>query len=167
MKMQVKRLNPRAKLPTYGTALSAGADLYVCLEEPVTIQPGQTLFCPRVWPIAVPEGYAGLVFARSGMACKRGWPRPIKLGLSMRTTGVRCRWPCTTTVLRRRQSATETGWPSFWWFRRCLRTWKKWRSWMKLPGLPAASAPQEAIKARRRRPLPPRLAAAPFPSHNW
>ena len=39
MKMQIKRLNPRAKLPTYGTALSAGADLYVCLEEPVVMQP--------------------------------------------------------------------------------------------------------------------------------
>ena len=55
MKMQVKRLNPRAKLPTYGTALSAGADLYVCLEEPVTIQPGQTAFLPTGLAIAVPE----------------------------------------------------------------------------------------------------------------
>lgn len=167
MKMQVKRLNPRAKLPTYGTALSAGADLYVCLEEPVTIQPGQTAFCPRVWPLQCRRAMLAWFSPAAAWPANGGWPRPIKLGLSMRTTGVRCRWPCTTTVLRRRQSATETGWPSFWWFRRCLRTWKKWRSWMKLPGVPAASAPQEAIKARRRRPLPPRLAAAPFPSHNW
>ncbi len=81
MKMQVKRLNPRAKLPTYGTALSAGADLYVCLEEPVTIQPGQTAFLPTGLAIAVPEGYAGLVFARSGMACKRGLAPANKVGV--------------------------------------------------------------------------------------
>ena len=60
MKMQIKRLNPRAKLPTYGTALSAGADLYVCLEEPVVMQPGQTAFLPTGLAVAVPEGYVGL-----------------------------------------------------------------------------------------------------------
>ena len=54
MKMQIKRLNPRAKLPTYGTALSAGADLYVCLEEPVVMQPGQTAFLPTGLAVAVP-----------------------------------------------------------------------------------------------------------------
>lgn len=42
---------------------------------------GKPLFCPRVWPIAVPEGYAGLVFARSGMACKRGLAPANKVGV--------------------------------------------------------------------------------------
>ena len=75
MKLQVKKLKPGAKLPTYATAQSAGADLYVCLEEPVTLQPGETKFLPTGLAVAVPQGYAGLVFARSGLACKRGVAR--------------------------------------------------------------------------------------------
>ena len=81
MKMQIKRLNPRAKLPTYGTALSAGADLYVCLEEPVVMQPGQTAFLPTGLAVAVPEGYVGLVFARRSMGCKRGLAPANKVGV--------------------------------------------------------------------------------------
>lgn len=81
MKLQVKKLNPRAKLPTYGTALSAGADLYVCLDGPVTLQPGETKFLPTGLAIAVPAGYAGLVFARSGMASKRGLAPANKVGV--------------------------------------------------------------------------------------
>ena len=72
MNMQVKRLCPHAKLPTYGTPSSAGADLYVCLEAPVTIQPGETAFLPTG---------AGLVFARSGMACKQGLAPANKVGV--------------------------------------------------------------------------------------
>ncbi|MFR8332426.1 MAG: dUTP diphosphatase [Oscillospiraceae bacterium] len=65
--------------------------MYVCLEAPVTIQPGETAFLPTGLAIAVPEGYAGLVFAaRGGMArTSRGWPQPTKLGSSMQTTGAR------------------------------------------------------------------------------
>lgn len=81
MKMQVKKLDPKAKLPTYGSALAAGADLYVCLEEPVTIQPGQTVLLPTGISIAVPEGYAGMVFARSGLASKQGLAPANKVGV--------------------------------------------------------------------------------------
>ena len=81
MKMQIKRLNPRAKLPTYGTALAAGADLYVCLEEPVVMQPGQTAFLPTGLAVAVPEGYVGLVWARSSMGGKRGLAPANKVGV--------------------------------------------------------------------------------------
>lgn len=81
MKLQVKKLDPRAKLPTYGTASSAGADLYVCLDEPVTIEPGKTVFLPTGLSIAVPEGYAGLVYARSGLACKKGLAPANKVGV--------------------------------------------------------------------------------------
>ena len=81
MNMQVKRLCPHAKLPTYGTPSSAGADLYVCLEAPVAIQPGETAFLPTGLAIAVPEGYVGLVFARSGMACKQGLAPANKVGV--------------------------------------------------------------------------------------
>ncbi|HIR64987.1 MAG TPA: dUTP diphosphatase [Candidatus Faecousia faecigallinarum] len=79
--MQVKRLHPNAKLPAYGTDLSAGADLSACLDEPVTIQPGQTAFLPTGLAIAVPRGYAGLVFARSGLGCKRGLAPANKVGV--------------------------------------------------------------------------------------
>lgn len=79
--MQVKRLHPNAKLPAYGTDLSAGADLSACLDEPVTIQPGQTAFLPTGLAIAVPRGCAGLVFARSGLGCKRGLAPANKVGV--------------------------------------------------------------------------------------
>ncbi len=81
MQMRVKKLNPKAKLPTYGTNQSAGADLYVCLEKPVTIGPGDTAFLPTGIAIAVPEGYAGLVFARSSLGCKRGLAPANKVGV--------------------------------------------------------------------------------------
>lgn len=81
MKMQVKKLDPKAKMPTYGSALAAGADLYVCLEEPVTIQPGKTALLPTGISVAVPEGYAGMVFARSGLASKQGLAPANKVGV--------------------------------------------------------------------------------------
>lgn len=79
--MKVKKLDPRAKLPTYGTEYAAGADLYVCLSEAVTILPGETKLLPTGLAIAVPHGYAGLIFARSGMATKRGLAPANKVGV--------------------------------------------------------------------------------------
>ena len=81
MKLQVKKLDSRAKLPTYGTPFSAGADLYVCMDEPVTIQPGTTVLLPTGLSIAVPVGYAGLIYARSGMATKRDLAPANKVGV--------------------------------------------------------------------------------------
>lgn len=81
MKMQVKKLNPKAKLPTYGTEFSAGADLYVCLEAPRTIAPGETAFLPTGLAIAVPGGCAGLIFARSSLGAKRGLAPANKVGV--------------------------------------------------------------------------------------
>lgn len=81
MKLQVKKLDPNAKIPTYGTAYSAGADLCVCLEQPVVIQPGRTEFLPTGLSIAVPNGYAGLIFARSGLSTKRGLAPANKVGV--------------------------------------------------------------------------------------
>ncbi len=79
--MKVKKLDPKAKLPTYGTEYSAGADLYVCMEEAVTILPGETKLLPTGLSIAVPIGYAGLIFARSGLATKRGLAPANKVGV--------------------------------------------------------------------------------------
>lgn len=79
--MRVKKLDPKAKLPTYGTEYSAGADLYVCMDEAVTILPGETKLLPTGLAIAVPIGYAGLIFARSGLATKKGLAPANKVGV--------------------------------------------------------------------------------------
>lgn len=79
--VHVKILRQGAILPTYGSPYSAGADLYACLEAPVTIQPGQTQWIPTGLAMEIPVGYAGLVYARSGMACKRGVAPANKVGV--------------------------------------------------------------------------------------
>lgn len=71
-KIQFKPLHKDAKVPTYGTPFSAGADLYAVLEQPVTLAPGQTANIPTGVSLAIPEGMVGLVFARSGLGCKQG-----------------------------------------------------------------------------------------------
>lgn len=79
--IRVKLLRSGARLPSYGSAQAAGADLYACLEETVTIQPGQTAFIPTGIALEVPQGCAGLVYARSGLACKRGLAPANKVGV--------------------------------------------------------------------------------------
>ena len=79
--IRVKKLHPNAILPTYGSAEAAGADLYACLEEPVTIEPGQTAWIPTGIAMEVPRGCAGLVYARSGLACKKGLAPANKVGV--------------------------------------------------------------------------------------
>ena len=79
--VRVKRLTEGAKLPTYGSAEAAGADLYACLKEPVTIAPGETVFIPTGIALEVPKGCAGLVYARSSMGVKRGLAPANKVGV--------------------------------------------------------------------------------------
>ena len=79
--IRVKILRQGAKLPTYGTASAAGADLYAWLEEPVTIAPGKTAFIPTGIAMEVPEGCAGLIYARSGLACKQDLAPANKVGV--------------------------------------------------------------------------------------
>lgn len=79
--VKVKILRQGAKLPTYGSVEAAGADLYACLTEPLTIQPGETVFVPTGIAMEVPLHCAGLVYARSGMACKRGLAPANKVGV--------------------------------------------------------------------------------------
>ncbi len=80
-KIAVKILRQGAVLPTYGSAEAAGADLYACLEQDVTIAPGETVFIPTGFAMAVPKGCAGLIYARSGMACKRDLAPANKVGV--------------------------------------------------------------------------------------
>ena len=80
-KIAVKRLREGAILPSFGSEGAAGADLYACLEHDVTILPGETVFVPTGLAMELPRGYAGLVYARSGMACKRGLAPANKVGV--------------------------------------------------------------------------------------
>ncbi len=80
-KIKVIKLRPGAALPTYGSEYSAGADLYACLEETVTIAPGQTCFIPTGLAMELPIGTVGLIYARSGLACKRGLAPANKVGV--------------------------------------------------------------------------------------
>ena len=77
----VKILREGACLPTYGSPEAAGADLHACLEADVTVAPGETAFIPTGFAMAVPKGCAGLIYARSGMACKRGLAPANKVGV--------------------------------------------------------------------------------------
>ena len=79
--IRVKILREGAHLPTYGSAEAAGADLYACLDGNMTIEPGKTAFVPTGIALEVPKGCAGLIYARSGMACKRDLAPANKVGV--------------------------------------------------------------------------------------
>lgn len=79
--IRVKKMRPNALLPTYGSAEAAGADLYACLDSPVTIGAGETVFIPTGLAMEVPKGCAGLVYARSSMGAKRGLAPANKVGV--------------------------------------------------------------------------------------
>ncbi len=80
-KVAVKKLRPGAVMPKFGSKEAAGADLYACLEKSVTIAPGQTVFIPTGLAMALPRGYVGLVYARSGLACKQDLAPANKVGV--------------------------------------------------------------------------------------
>ncbi len=80
-KVNVKKLREGATLPTYGSAYAAGADLYACTGESVVIAPGETKFIPTGIALEIPVGYAGFIYARSGIACKRGLAPANKVGV--------------------------------------------------------------------------------------
>lgn len=77
----VKKLHPRAKLPTYGSADAAGADLYALTDGPVCIPPGETVLFQTGLALAIPKGYVGLTCARSGLATRQGLAPANKVGV--------------------------------------------------------------------------------------
>ena len=79
--IRIKKLDPKAQIPTYGSAEAAGADLYACLEDSVTIEAGQTVFIPTGLAMEIPKGCAGLIYARSSMGTKRGLAPANKVGV--------------------------------------------------------------------------------------
>ena len=81
MKVSIKKLHPDAVLPTYGSEFSAGADLYALTDEELVFQPGETKLVKTGLAMEIPEGYAGLLYARSGLASKRGLAPANKVGV--------------------------------------------------------------------------------------
>lgn len=79
--VRVKKIRANAILPTYGSAEAAGADLYACLDADVVIAQGESAFIPTGLSMEIPKGYAGLIYARSGLACKRGLAPANKVGV--------------------------------------------------------------------------------------
>ena len=80
-KVRFKKLSENAVVPSYGTAYSAGADLYSAMQEDVIIAPETTKFIKTGIAIEIPEGLVGLIYARSGMACKKGLAPANKVGV--------------------------------------------------------------------------------------
>ncbi len=81
MQFKVKKLDERAIVPTYATEHSAGADLYNMNGCPTEVGPHETVMIKTGLAIEIPEGYVGLVFARSGIASKRGLAPANKVGV--------------------------------------------------------------------------------------
>ena len=70
--MNIKFLNEYAKVPTRGSSYAAGYDLYAAIGEPVTVFPGTTVPVTTGLAMEIPEDFFGAIFARSGLATKRG-----------------------------------------------------------------------------------------------
>ena len=79
--MNIKKLNDKARIPTYGSEFAAGADLYACIENDITIEPAQTVLIHTGLAMQIPEGLVGLIYARSGLASKKGLAPANKVGV--------------------------------------------------------------------------------------
>ena len=79
--VKFKKVDPRAQAPVYGTSMSAGADLRIISDEPVTILPGETATFHTGLAVAIPSGLVGLIYCRSGLACKHGLALANKVGV--------------------------------------------------------------------------------------
>ena len=79
--MKIKKLNDNAVVPTYGSQFAAGADLYACEGGEVTIEPAETKLIHTGIAMEIPEGMVGLIYARSGLASKRGLAPANKVGV--------------------------------------------------------------------------------------
>ena len=79
--IKIKLLNDKAIIPTYGSELSAGADIYANIEQEIDIQPNETVFINTGLAFEIPIGLVGRVYARSGLSCKQGLAPANKVGV--------------------------------------------------------------------------------------
>ena len=80
MNVKIKKLSENARIPEYASAGSVGADLYNASGD-VTIDAGESVAIGTGIAMQIPEGYVGLVYARSGLACKSGLAPANKVGV--------------------------------------------------------------------------------------
>ena len=79
--IRIKKLSEKATIPTYGSEFSAGADLYALVEGTLTIKPHETVLVHTGLSMEIPEGFGGFIFARSGLASKKGLAPANKVGV--------------------------------------------------------------------------------------
>lgn len=79
--INIKKLDTKATLPTYGSEFAAGADLYALIDAPVEFAPNETKLIHTGIAMEIPVGYAGLIYARSGLASKKGLAPANKVGV--------------------------------------------------------------------------------------
>ena len=79
--IKIKKLDKRAVIPTFGSEHAAGIDLYAILDESLTIKPHETVVVHTGLAMEIPVGYAGMVFARSGLSTKKGLAPANKVGV--------------------------------------------------------------------------------------
>lgn len=79
--INLKLLKENAIIPTYGSTYSAGADLYAAIDEEITIKPNETAFIGTGIAFEIPNGFVGLVYARSSLGCKKGLAPSNKVGV--------------------------------------------------------------------------------------
>ena len=80
-KINIKQLSSNAKIPSYATDFAAGCDLYSSSSEKISFNPGETKLIKTGIAMEIPLGYAGLIYARSGLATKRGLAPANKVGV--------------------------------------------------------------------------------------
>ena len=81
MDINIKKLDERAVLPVYGSESAAGADLYALLDGPVSLAPGETFMVHMGFAMEIPEGFGAFIYARSGLAAKKGLAPANKVGV--------------------------------------------------------------------------------------
>lgn len=81
MEIKIKKLNKKAIIPTYGTELSAGADLYAMIDTNILVKPNETVIIPTGIALAIPKNYVGLIYARSSLGTKKGLAPANKVGV--------------------------------------------------------------------------------------
>ena len=81
MNIKIKRLNEKAIIPTRGSEQAAGYDLYACIDSPILISPNETVKISTGLAVEIPEGYFSGIFARSGLATKKGLAPANKIGV--------------------------------------------------------------------------------------
>ena len=79
--IKVKKLTRLAKLPVYSSEYAAAADLFCAEEANITVKAGETVLIHTGIAMEIPAGYAGFIYARSGLATKRGLAPANKVGV--------------------------------------------------------------------------------------